>query len=171
MKHTECEDCELSNGDCGYHFKMDGVTNYDIASLSACDQYENCMFFKSKAKTSGDLISREALKEVFSNYYSGYGDLATFSISRVKEIIDNAPTVETSKIEHKAYNEGFKDGVEQGIKLSQGQKGEWIDHSEDYGYVECPICEHLTNCDGNKDELHYCWYCGAKMGKVEQNEI
>jgi ssDNA-binding Zn-finger/Zn-ribbon topoisomerase 1 len=87
------------------------------------------------------------------------------------EAIDNAPTVETNKIEHKAYNEGFKDGVEQGIKLSQGQKGEWIDHSEDYGYVECPICEHLTNCDGNKDELHYCWYCGAKMGKVEQNEI
>lgn len=38
--------------------------------------------------------------------------------------IDNAPTVETSKIEYKAYNEGFKDGVEQGIKLSQGQKGE-----------------------------------------------
>ena len=38
--------------------------------------------------------------------------------------IDNAPTVETIKLEHKAYNEGFKDGVEQGIKLSQGQKGE-----------------------------------------------
>ena len=48
MKHTECKDCELGNGDCGYHFKMDGATNYDIASLSACDQYGNCMFFKSK---------------------------------------------------------------------------------------------------------------------------
>lgn len=29
---------------------------------------------------------------------------------------------EDKKIEYKAYNEGFKDGVEQGIKLLQGQK-------------------------------------------------
>lgn len=79
--------------------------------------------------------------------------------------IDNAPTVNTSKIEHKAYNEGFKDGVEQGIKLSENPQGEWIDHSEDYGYAECPFCEHLTNCEGNIDELHFCWYCGAKLGE------
>ena len=46
MKHTECKDCELSNGDCGYHFKMDGTTNFDIPSLSACDRYGNCEFFK-----------------------------------------------------------------------------------------------------------------------------
>ncbi len=38
--------------------------------------------------------------------------------------VDNALTVETNKLMHKAYNDGFKDGVEQGIKLSQGQKGE-----------------------------------------------
>ena len=53
MKHTECEDCKLSNGDCGHHFKMDGITNFGIASLSACDKYGNCMFFimnKMKAK-------------------------------------------------------------------------------------------------------------------------
>lgn len=43
--------------------------------------------------------------------------------------------------------------------------GEWIDHSDDEGYVECPFCEHLTNCEGNIDELHYCWNCGAKLGK------
>lgn len=40
--------------------------------------------------------------------------------------IDNAPTVKTSKVEHKAYNEGFKDGVEQGIKLSERPQDEWI---------------------------------------------
>lgn len=57
MKHTECKDCELNNGDCGYHFVMDGVTNYDIASLSACDQYGNCEFFKSKAKPKLDYLS------------------------------------------------------------------------------------------------------------------
>ena len=42
------------------------------------------------------------------------------------------------------------------------QKGEWIDHTED-GYVECPFCHSATNCDGNKDELHFCFSCGADM--------
>lgn len=55
-----------------------------------------------------------------SNYDNGWNN----AIYAVIDEIDNAPTVETRKIEHKAYNEGFKDGVEQGIKLSQGQKGE-----------------------------------------------
>ena len=41
--------------------------------------------------------------------------------------------------------------------------GEWIDYSDE-GYVECPFCHSATNCDGNKDELHFCFSCGAKMG-------
>ena len=40
--------------------------------------------------------------------------------------------------------------------------GEWIDYTED-GYVECPYCHSATNCDGNKDELHFCFSCGADM--------
>ena len=42
------------------------------------------------------------------------------------------------------------------------KKGKWIDYAED-GYVECPFCHSATNCDGNKDELHYCYSCGAKL--------
>ena len=42
----------------------------------------------------------------------------------------NAPIVKTSKIEYKAYNEGFKDGVDQGIKLSERPQGEWISVDE-----------------------------------------
>ena len=42
------------------------------------------------------------------------------------------------------------------------QKGEWIEYTED-GYVECPFCHNATNCDGNKDELHFCFSCGADM--------
>lgn len=50
---------------------------------------------------------------------------------------------------------------------SERQKGEWIDYTED-GYVECPFCHSATNCDGNKDELHFCFSCGADMrGKQE----
>lgn len=31
------------------------------------------------------------------------------------------------------------------------------------GYVECPFCHSATNCEDNKDELHYCFSCGARM--------
>ena len=44
----------------------------------------------------------------------------------------------------------------------QPQKGKWIDYSDE-GYVECPFCHSATNCDGNKDELHYCFSCGAEL--------
>ena len=42
------------------------------------------------------------------------------------------------------------------------KKGTWIDHFED-GFVECPFCHSATNCDGNRDELHYCFSCGAEL--------
>ena len=58
--------------------------------------------------------------------------------------------------------EDFKNELE---KVLEKPRGEWIDHSEDYGYVECPFCHELTSCSDNADELHYCWSCGAKLGK------
>jgi hypothetical protein len=44
--------------------------------------------------------------------------------------------------------------------------GKWIDY-RDEGFVECPYCGHATNCEDNIDELHYCFYCGAKMQESE----
>lgn len=44
----------------------------------------------------------------------------------------------------------------------QPRKGKWLDYSDE-GYVECPFCHSATNCDGNKDELHYCFSCGAEL--------
>lgn len=49
------------------------------------------------------------------------------------------------------------------------RKGKWIDYSDE-GYVECPFCHSATNCDGNKDELHYCFSCGADM-RGDTNEV
>ena len=49
------------------------------------------------------------------------------------------------------------------VRTTDRPKGEWIDHQED-GSVECPFCGHATTCEDNKDELHFCFYCGAKMG-------
>ena len=46
--------------------------------------------------------------------------------------------------------------------LPKRKKGEWIDY-QDEGYVECPICGSATNCDDNKEDLHYCFSCGAEM--------
>lgn len=48
------------------------------------------------------------------------------------------------------------------------KKGTWVDYSED-GFVECPFCGSATNCDGNKEELHFCFSCGADM-RGEKNE-
>ena len=41
--------------------------------------------------------------------------------------------------------------------------GKWIDHSDE-GYIECPFCHSATNCEGNIEELHYCFSCGANNG-------
>ena len=44
----------------------------------------------------------------------------------------------------------------------QEKTGHWIDYSEE-GFVECSECGSATNCDGNINELHFCFSCGAKM--------
>ena len=50
----------------------------------------------------------------------------------------------------------------------QRPHGEWIDYTDD-GYVECPFCGSATNCeDGGKEDLHYCFSCGAKLGGEEK---
>lgn len=51
---------------------------------------------------------------------------------------------------------------------SERKTGKWIDYSDE-GYVECPFCRSATNCDGNKDELHYCFSCGAEL-RGDSNE-
>ena len=79
-------------------------------------------------------------------------------IAEIEKKIDNASPVETSKIEHKAYNEGFKDGVEQGIKLSE-TPGEWI--NQFIGGNECVMC---SECKLHFDiGTNFCPNCGADM--------
>lgn len=51
--------------------------------------------------------------------------------------------------------------------LQERKTGKWIDRSED-GYVECPFCGHLTTCEGNIEDLHYCFWCGAKMEAADE---
>ena len=44
------------------------------------------------------------------------------------------------------------------------KKGKWIDYSEE-GFVECSECGSATVCNGNINELHFCFSCGARMNK------
>lgn len=75
---------------------------------------------------------------------------------------------EAGLINYAATGDG--NGMIQAINVIKGlppaqperKKGEWIDYSED-GFVECPFCHSATNCDGNRDELHYCFSCGAEL--------
>ena len=118
MEHAECKDCIL-NSHRGFHFEMDGVTT--------CDQYGDCMFFKSKEKQGGDLISREALinaKPEFMNekvvrdtkyqttkdriYAKAWNACNSYWLDTIK----NALTVEinTNDVEHKACCKGLEDG-------------------------------------------------------------
>lgn len=55
----------------------------------------------------------------------------------------------------------YKQGYEYG--KNERKTGKWIDHIVEDGYVECPICGHLTTCWGSIEDLHYCFWCGVKM--------
>jgi hypothetical protein len=120
---------------------------------------------------TNDLISREALinaKPEFMNekivrdtkyqtskdriYAKAWNACNSYWLNTIK----NALTVDTPSGE--------------AISFRREKTGHWIDHSEDEGYVECPFCHELTNCNGNKEELHYCWHCGAKMTGGADNE-
>ena len=96
MSNAECEDCKLRNGDCGYHFKMNGKINYDIPSLSACDRYGNCEFFQQEEKPQGDLISRSALREDLRSFFPSEvleGIEPKTLFAQIMHDINNAPTV------------------------------------------------------------------------------
>lgn len=135
---------------------------------------------------NNDLISREALLKAMEEERQfllarGQTGAEHILVHHCLPIIGNAPTVHTKPFANVTFD---KDELEQIVRdrvikpIKNGElvvkeerpRGEWIDHSEDEGYLECPICGCLTNCDGNKEELHYCWNCGADMRKETDND-
>ena len=109
---------------------------------------------------NNDLISRSELKTALANNSL----IRNFNLQYdgiIAEIIDNAPTVEPTFGLFRAMLCETCQAYATNKAIAR-LKGEWIDHSEE-GYVECPFCGHLTSCEDNKEELHYCWNCGAKM--------
>lgn len=93
-----------------------------------------------------DLISREAAIDRIESHLR-FGD-ELYPLTETDKILNYAFEVAASCV----YN----------LPAAQPRNGEWIDYSDE-GYVECPFCHSATNCEGNKDELHYCFSCGAEL--------
>ena len=125
---------------------------------------------------NNDLISREALKkalksnckpELCHDYNTAWCEHCC-PHNDFEDLIDNAPTVELTETEvQEVLNKRCITAVANEYLIAlhnktERPKGEWKDHSDE-GYVECPFCGSATTCDDNKDELHYCWNCGADM--------
>lgn len=64
--------------------------------------------------------------------------------------------------DEEGYRIFYESEIDNAPTIERRPQGEWKDYSDD-GFVECPFCGSATTCDGNKDELHFCWNCGAKM--------
>ena len=86
-----------------------------------------------------DLISRQAAIEALQNHYEVRNPKQNAIMDECVMLISNVPSAQPEQ-----------------------KTGKWIDCMED-GYVECPFCHSATNCEGDKDELHYCFSCGAEL--------
>lgn len=76
------------------------------------------------------------------------------------KVSNRTKTIESELLDVEAFTMAIE-------ALNDRPHGEWIDYTDD-GYVECPFCHNATNCDNNKEELHFCFSCGADMrGETE----
>lgn len=89
------------------------------------------------------------------------------SRSKIRDFLDRDDLTKEER-----YNLAFdiyETAYVRGMASAEKPRGEWRDFSDD-GYVECPFCEHATNCDDNIEELHYCFFCGAELRKSGEEE-
>ena len=103
---------------------------------------------------NNDLISRSALKEAFEKTVC----IEPMPYAFVKQIIDNAPTVEQK------YYERVIAQINPVIEARP--QGEWIIHNkgEHNEWHECPYCNNHK-----KYYSRFCDYCGADMRKEKAN--
>ncbi len=144
MKHTECKECKLREGDCGHHFKMDGITDYDIPSQSACDQYDNCMFFQADLNDEYKIACNVLL-----------------DLERIVRLSDGW---EDSAVE--AVHNAVQTAIKRMHERTQGEWGKWI-----IAEIQCPNCFEYFEVDCySTEELNKCPSCGADMRKGGEEE-
>ena len=78
MANRDCKTCkkrsfkpnELSD-DCGHHFEMDGVKEYDIPDLSACNKYGLCEFYEKDPDIMDDEQCVDCLEDICKMFVEG----------------------------------------------------------------------------------------------------
>ena len=120
-------------------------------------------------------IGRDLQRAYDEGYKQGRYDEKQDAIDALEEQLDYLQMLnkdENPKAESKWYGVNWARNTIAALPSAEPErkKGEWIDYTED-GYVECPFCHSATNCDGNKDELHFCFSCGADMRGEQDDSI
>ena len=109
-----------------------------------------------------ELISRQAaIDAVSGGMCSGWDCDVIDKLKALPSVQPKERCIANITLNEEDLERIVKEQVEE-IKELLPQKGEWIDYSSE-GFVECPFCHSATNCDDNKDELHYCFSCGAEL--------
>lgn len=93
------------------------------------------------------LIDADTLKQVFDNTVC----IEPMPYAFVKQIIDNAPTVDISETISKFRNTAYQNGFTTG--LNKRPQGEWGKHGE------CPFCSYIRKWE----EDNFCGNCGARL--------
>ena len=113
-----------------------------------------------------DLISREALKKKFERLVDETIPYGGVAVNDMRDLINNAPTVDIKDEIAGAYNEGYMCGNKEAEKARP--QGEWIrtgSLGNGNSQYECSNC-HYGDEQAESQEVPYCWHCGAKMQKV-----
>lgn len=110
-------------------------------------------------ENKGDLISREALKKSFEDTVC----IEPMPYAFVKQIIDNAPTVEAipTELHEKILDQTAGELLE--CQSNLRTQGEWKLHGMIY---YCSVCGHECGESGD----NFCGNCGADMREVKKNE-
>ena len=106
------------------------------------------------AKPIGDLINREALKDVIKPYKG-----KAISTQFILDIIDKAPPVDVSGNEYFPYRTAYFNGVRDG-RATARPRGEWIKTPELY---RDRICSHCKQQIPYSKLGKFCVECGADM--------
>lgn len=110
---------------------------------------------EGKPMSNNDLISRSALLKELDEY----NEFAVFDCEAVKDLIDNAPTVDWEFY----YNHGYKQ-AERDLKRPHGK---WI-LCEDTYFSKCSICGDIWL---NEECKNYCSNCGAYMREEASDAV
>lgn len=152
------------------------IAVHDIESAEECgrcgEQHEHLAEWLKDYKRlleqhPSDTVSRGAYEQVMWERDVAIGQLKElgYGLGQKVEPCDDAISREVPRYWIDKDNKIYK--MPDGIPTKYGK---WIDYRDD-GFVECPFCGHATNCEDDIDELHYCFYCGARMIDPQESEV